>query len=445
MKNGILHIGKYLLGLGLLAMLLVPAVLEQLTGFDDVKLKGHHVPKPAPELTWKNWLSEEYQTTADAYIQENFGFRNSLVRLHNQIDWSLFQRTRANNVCVGKEGYLYDTTYISSYLGHDLKELDELSAISRRLAKVRDTLKNHNIDLCVVFAPGKASFFPEYIPEQFHPEIKTRSNYDEFLDLFARDSLDFVDMDLWFRKLKGKVPYPLYPQCGVHWSYYGMWLAADSLINKVELVRNVRLPELVADTIYESAKNLKGDYDIGASMNLLWDAETYPMAYPRERFVKDDSMDACKVLVVSDSYYYGMVNKGLSFHAFDAGEFWYYGKEIIQKRKDGIKNVSELNIWEDVKRYEMVIILATVGNLKQFPFKFSQRILAPWSDEHFEQVVQDYIKSIKGTESWLRKVEAKAEKQGISVERMLRLDAVFMARGKMGKELKNKAKRGLAN
>ena len=39
----------------------------------------------------KSWLSEDYQHVKEKYINENFAFRSTFVRLHNQLQFSLFK------------------------------------------------------------------------------------------------------------------------------------------------------------------------------------------------------------------------------------------------------------------------------------------------------------------------------------------------------------------
>ena len=74
----------------------------------------------------KSWLSEDYQHVKEKYINENFAFRSTFVRLHNQLQFSLFKVAFANGVIVGKDNYLYERNYIRAATGSDFIGKDSI-------------------------------------------------------------------------------------------------------------------------------------------------------------------------------------------------------------------------------------------------------------------------------------------------------------------------------
>jgi hypothetical protein len=41
------------------------------------------------------WINGDYQREKEKYFNDQFGFRNDFVRLHNQIGYSLFKKMNA--------------------------------------------------------------------------------------------------------------------------------------------------------------------------------------------------------------------------------------------------------------------------------------------------------------------------------------------------------------
>jgi hypothetical protein len=199
------------------------------------KLQGAFIPKEQPILTSSNWFSGNYQDSLSIYLNENIGFRNYFVRLNNQIAFSLFDFARANGVVVGKENFLYERNYIRAYLGKDYIGEAAIAEKVRKLEKIQDRLKKRDIELIVVFAPGKGSFYPEYIPTDQVPS--ENNNYKTYVRLLNNTPINLIDFNKWFRKKKGTTVAPLYPKTGIHWSRFGELMAADSLLKYIDKLK----------------------------------------------------------------------------------------------------------------------------------------------------------------------------------------------------------------
>ena len=77
--------------LGILAFL--PMAQEHLHLFDLKHLVGVMVKAEKPELTKENYVSGQYQQQAEAYIGQNFGFHESIIRLYNQYLYDFYRKT----------------------------------------------------------------------------------------------------------------------------------------------------------------------------------------------------------------------------------------------------------------------------------------------------------------------------------------------------------------
>ena len=54
--------------------------------------------------------------------------------------------------------------------GHDYIGYDSINRILKQIKLVGDTLKKLNVDLLSIYAPGKGSFYKEFIPNRYVQE-----------------------------------------------------------------------------------------------------------------------------------------------------------------------------------------------------------------------------------------------------------------------------------
>src|SRR5688572_27194692 len=150
------------LGLAIFVLLTLFLPLAQSRmGLVEVKpLSGAVVYPEKHPFTLSGWFDGSYQKNKEEYVNDMFGFRNLCVRVNNQIAFSLFGEVKANEVVIGKEGYLFEEQYIKSYLGEDFIGDSKVKKKMASLKYISDTLAKLNKQLMLVFSVGKASFYP---------------------------------------------------------------------------------------------------------------------------------------------------------------------------------------------------------------------------------------------------------------------------------------------
>src|SRR3989339_457376 len=299
----------------LLCLICIPFLYENMEFIDFRPLAGVYSITTKPEFKIKEWFDGNYQVNYEKYIEHNLGLRNILVRIKNQIDYSFFNLSNADKVIVGKEGYLYEKNYIDAYLGNDFVGESAISDKVRKIKEVQKVLKEKNIDLVVALLPGKASFYPEYIPARFDQSKKISMNYDWILKRSYDAGINVIDLAGYLLSMKQNGQYPLIPKTGIHWSYYGMTFCADTLIKYMENLREIKLPQIEWSENEVSENPRDPDNDLGDLMNLLWDIPFPPLAYPKISFNTDGKVKP-KVLIVGDSYYWNLQNAGIIENVF---------------------------------------------------------------------------------------------------------------------------------
>ncbi|MDP4268221.1 MAG: hypothetical protein Q8880_12400, partial [Bacteroidota bacterium] len=223
-------------------------------------LKGAVVLSENVKLSFKGWFSGDYQKKKEKYLNDNFGFRSDFVRINNQIKYSLFRQVNANGLIIGKNNYLYELNYIKAYYGMDFIGKDSIEHQLSKLKFIQDTLKKLNKNFILIFAAGKASFYPEYIPDEYKKQ-KSITNYEYMKMMADNKNINIIDFNNYFINNKNKSKYPLYPQYGIHWSNYGMCLVIDSLIKYIENKRGIDIPEFYWNDIEITEKYREPDYD----------------------------------------------------------------------------------------------------------------------------------------------------------------------------------------
>jgi hypothetical protein len=415
----------------IIVLLALPFIQARFSIFEISPLKGAISTPHQKELSFSNWFSGEYQLAEEDYLNETFGFRNLFVRVNNQIAFSFFNKAKANSVIVGKEDYLFEKNYLKAYYGKDYIGFDSINGRINRLKYIQDTLAKLNKELLVVFAAGKGSFYPEYFPDEFVTNIGP-TNYGEHVQLAEKTGLNFIDFNDYFIKHKNTSPYPLYPQYGIHWSYYGMCIAADSIIQYIENKRNIDMPDLYWDDI-EIDQPRGTDYDIADGMNIKFRLKSFDMAYPKIKYESDSGKTKPSVLVISDSYYWGMFNFGIS-QVFSTSHFWFYNKKIYPDSFKSSLETSEVDLEEEINKHDVVIIMATEATLPALGWGFIENAydlytnpqLVQNKENTYQQKVTKKRKEILSNEKWMELVREKALKKNISIDSMVTLDAIWL-------------------
>lgn len=360
------NIGKWFWGLWLL-LLALPAFQGLFAPIGIKPLQGAIEEPGIPVLGLKVWWDAEFQLESEAWLNHHVGFRPLWIRTNNQISYSLFNKAGAKGVVVGKQRYLFEENYIKAYYGSDFIGRDSIRRRMDRLEFISETLQRQGKLLLLVFAAGKGSYYSEYIPQDRVRQRGT-TNHQIYLHEAQRRGIPVLDFHTYFLEQKARSAYPLYPQYGIHWSEYGMALVGDSLIRRIEQECGWRLPRISWDRV-EWDQPRGSDYDIAGGMNLLWDMKSFPMAYPVLKFELEKGKQRPAVMVISDSFYWGLFNFGIS-RSFNPGHFWFYNHEVYPEHFKSPTTVKQLRLQEQLAAHDVVILMATEATLPKLGWGF---------------------------------------------------------------------------
>ena len=434
------EIWKRILMILVIATLNVFLLPQFTTIFEEKPLKGTFYPKPDIHISTDNWFSGNYALIKESYLVENFGFRNSIIRITNQIKFSAFNQTTAQDVVIGKSGYLYEQKYINAINGADFvgeKKILETVTIFKNL---QTKLKSLNKHLLIALAPSKAQYFQEYLPSEINTNAIT--NYKVYKKFLIANNINFIDINQLFLNLKQKkIQYPLYPQTGTHWSIYSMHLALDSINAKIGKLINKKLLPFSYPVKNWSDSLRTPDGDMAEALNLIFEPKHYPMPYPEIVCPQMDSgYYKPNVLTVSDSYWMGIYFTHLPQLTYNNHQFWYYNKKVFSygDQYDNTDVESHL-LNKEILKYDIIMIMASEAQLDKIGWEFPNRLLIALNEVKIDatensanimpitQIEINHKKNqIKNNKEWYKLIITKAVELKISTDSMLVLDAIYM-------------------
>lgn len=414
-----------------LITLFIPMIEEKIQQIEFLPLEGVQEKTKKPVLDLRNWLSSSFQECYVKYIEENIPFRTWLIRLRNQIRYSLFNETSASKIVIGKEGYLYEQDYINAYLGKDYIGEESMKSRLKQLESLQNTFKSQGKDLMLVIVPGKATFYPEYLPDRFKRPDNCKTNYDLFCRLIKEYKINTIDFQKYFLDNKNKSPYPLIPKCGIHWSYYGMSLAVDSIIKYIEQLRNINLPDLKISNYVTSEIPQNPDYDLGNLLNIITLIKQPTLYYPVYNYYVSSSHTKPKVLTIGDSFYWNLYNDSIPQRLFDNVQFWYYANSVYPESFSSPLTISQIDVKSEINKQDIILIIITefgLGNIGYGFVDIANSVIQNNTSNYVpsNDLVQSYILRIKSSEDWMKDIARKAKEANISVEEQLKIDAEWL-------------------
>jgi hypothetical protein len=412
-----------------LIILLLPAIQSNYHPVREEKLNGFFILNDPPELkkfTWSRWFEGSFQDMYSKGTEDHIGLRKSLFRLHNQYDYSLFGITHALGFIKGKNNHLFEEDYIQEYTGKYFIGKNTLERKFRKLKDIQEQLRAMNIELLPVIEPGKASYFPEYIPDHYHPGKRTLTNQEYFIELFRNLNITYLDLNRYFLDLKNSTLYPLFPNYGMHWSIYGVAVATDSLLKYLGKEHPGKIPGMKIGEVRLSDSLRYSDNDIGNILNLIFPLPKVQAAYPQLHFENDPEKKKLSVLVIADSYYLNIVDR-IGNQVFGKQEYWYYNSKVYPAiiDNDNPVYIDKSDLRKKLSEFDVILLMTSEINMHCVYWNFIDEVYQAFHPEYKESHVFEQENRIRNQREWFRFMVAKARKQGLTLEEMIRVDAEY--------------------
>jgi len=413
-----------------LALMATPVVQKVLKIVPSAALEGYFTPlaRPGFSLT-RLWLGE-YQQEITPHLDKTIGFHNELTRLSHQIDYSLFSLPHAARIVVAKDGVLQDEFHINAYLGRDFigkRYIDDKVARLKFLQEY--LLEKKGVYILVILAPGKGSFYPESIPDRFLKQPKGITNDEYYSDQLRRHGVNLIDFNRWFVQIKDTCKHMLYPKTGIHWSGYGAWLCADSLVRYLQVKLNRPMPEMVPDSLVREATPRRMDNDMDRVLNLACRIPVPEMTYPVFHFTSGGNQEKPAALFISDSFFWTWHDLGIIRNTFQKEELWYYDRDVYPKQLIRPTNTATIDLDKAISRQNVVILMQTnagYGNPGNGFIDRAYEYYYPGSTPIKRMIT--YFKRTPGMMEIFRK---KSAEQKLPLEPVIMTDAIYLYNNEM--------------
>ena len=390
---------KKILFLIILIMFSGMGIWRQTSAYSDSNLDGVFEVSPKPVLSFTSLMHGEFQEKYRQYTEDLPGLRGTMVKIRNQFDYSLFSIPHATKIISGKKGNFFGEENILAYMGRDFPGEHYLDVKIKELKKFQDELwHSKKIFLLLVLTPDKASLYPELIPDRFEMQKKEMNNYEYYSREVVKAGINMIDFNKWFILAKDTSRYPLFARTGMHWSSYGALMTADSMFRYLDRKLDIKLPELVIDSVKVSRFAEDEDDDIRRTMNLFWKIRQPGLAYPEFHFIFGEETVMPSALFIGDSYYWNWYRQGIISSVFSDPEFWYYDKEVYPESFNREKYTWEADLKNEIEKYKIIVLLHNNnGQGYDFGYGFVDRV---WPD--FDPSGNNRIRNI---EAFLTKSE----------------------------------------
>lgn len=415
--------GKHIIWWLFIIVLVVPVIQRHFPFAEGKGLEGYDPPIDTVPLTDTAWFGGSFQKNQEELATREIGFHADMVRLRNQIDYSLFGILHIENATEGKDGYFFRKSSYSGYNGAYFDGKSKALAEAVKVKWLQEELDKRGKTLLICIAPGKLHYFNEFADPELIRTDTPNTHYTIYRHYYDELDVRHTDMNEWFLELKDTTSTPLLSKGGVHWTMYGSAIAMDSLMDIMHqelgpgnwLKMDVNGPEQVDVYPYF-------DRDITNALNLIVDPDELELRYPKMTFAEDTTgMRRPKVFIIGDSFVHALLwGNILSKTVSKSSQFWYYNKQAYFLNKHERPMVDGLDLGATIDTSEVILMLYTTNNLYRQYSGFvdsALQILLPQENFLFDSINAWHVTTsfdslgpvytcTPGSEFWLRQKNA---------------------------------------
>ncbi len=227
-----------------------------------------------------------YQTYLNNLWENGFPGKKVLLKIRNQLLYSICKVSPNSNVVIGKDDYLYEPAYINFenqiYAPSSQEYFDTLGS---NLSELNNLLKANGKELYVFITPSKAHFCKEYIPEKYmfldQEDDYDYTNYSKLIETLDNNNINYYDSISFIENNEntGLLEAPVFYATGIHWSQPWGELCAANFLDYMNEHSQYNLSSVEASE-KESKEPVSPATDLYSSLNLIlqpdgkwWDSD----------------------------------------------------------------------------------------------------------------------------------------------------------------------------
>lgn len=197
--------------------------------FQNLDENRNKIVKPEANIIYGLFADDKYSQKYERYYNDNYGFRDLLIRLKNQLDYSIFKKS--DEVTIGKSGWFeYKSVYEVEVVRGERYTEDGWNKISDNISKFNQYLNKRGAQLIIEPIGQKFTIYPEYAPsgKVIRPE---KTAFDKLIEVSKKNGVLCVNInDVLLEKKKS---FPVFYKTDFHWNEIGAFYAAERLISEL--------------------------------------------------------------------------------------------------------------------------------------------------------------------------------------------------------------------
>ena len=364
----------------LFLVLLLPLLNQNFAIIKSGPLQGYYTNASDTDFSIDGWITEKFQKKRTDFLNDHTGFREDMVRLSGQLDYSLFRNVNYGGTIATRDNNVYYMDHIESYIGVDYIGHDRICSILNKVRALQDTFTKMGKTFVVVYAANKAYYYRERMPSFYQCVKKGPANLEEFVHVSDSLGIHHINMNGWMAGMFGKTKDSVFTKEGIHWTEYAGLLAGDSLARYMEKDRNIKMPHPYWTEIEHVQQGRRQDKDLTNILNLIYPFATETFSYPKVRYTTDSQQKKLHVIFIGDSFTATLIDNGFVDNEFDKWEAWLWFKFIRDRR--GIpydqNPIGNYDWFGALGQTDVVVLLYTTKSLPTFGSGFIEQAYAKY-------------------------------------------------------------------
>lgn len=352
-----------------IGFLFIPLIF-QLPGLKDSiqPLNGAFQKTDTLAFSFSAWKNKTWQENRAELQKNNLNIRPTIIRVKHELDYRLFHEFHMGDLLIGKNDYLFSIGWANSRANKHTLNGDSMAVFGTKLKELANVLHKKGKYFRILIPPAKEEIFKEYLPNKLSQE-NPENDYHLYIQTLENNQVEFWDLLSYYQNLMDTLSYPAYSKTSVHWTKYGASFTLLKLLQDMESYLQIKMPKLQIEKLNISKFN-NGDGDFETTLNLLNKIDNSDFAYPSYSVDSSNNhTNKPKVLTIGDSYYWGMKGTWMlpQVYTIDS-KYLYYYNTVYFNGDQPAKNIKELDIVEEFKMADAIVLINSPHNLDGFPF-----------------------------------------------------------------------------
>lgn len=359
------------------AVLLSPVLLSK----TDRLFAVHGVEDQAgfPQITAASLFGGQAQAEFEGYVQQHLPGKPFMVRLRNEITFSLLGTVPNNNYSMNRDRNLFSWENVSYYLQYFAPVTEEgAEELVGKLKQLESLLGEHGKKLYLFITPCKVRYTEDGLPwvDKAMAPVRQDGNYERLVSALEGSGLEYFDSIVYLEENRQKLDsrVPLFYRTGLHWSVYVGNVVGAAFGDYLEERSGFNLPEMEVSA-QPCDTPVYPDADSFEVFNLL--QKPYDEYYEPVIQVTDASTDAPGILCRGGSF------MGQSVAVLIRNR--YFGKNVSMENRqvftDAFANVQEFTSYDQIdlkdsfKDIDIVVLEVNETAVSEMGFGFIDYVL----------------------------------------------------------------------